>query len=162
MNKKQKLLKILDELRGVIRIITEIIQYFFAAVIIVGIFVQLSSLPESLSLLRSQEAAGFHDFLVYVIDMVIGIELIHLLCHPNLDNVVEVLLIAITRQLVLYESGAISTLAGVVSVAILFGIRKYLFIDKLDNDAKYDKNLLKKYEHPKAEETAEKNGPEAK
>lgn len=132
MAKKDRLLKSMENVRNYIHVITEFIQYLLACIIIVGIIVQLSGLPSSLSELFKTGTEGFHDFLEYVIDMVIGIELIHLLCHPNLDNVVEVLLIAITRETVLYTEGPLAMLTGVAAIAILFAIRKYLFIDKLD------------------------------
>ena len=141
MSSSEKHVHRLEVLRQAVNIITGYIQYLFAAIIIIGIILQLTSLPGCFSKLLLREGEGFHEFLEFIIDMVIGIELIHLLCRPNLDNVVEVLLIAITREIVLTEPGPISTLAGVVSIALLFAVRKFLFIQKLDShDEDFDKN----------------------
>lgn len=132
MSKKDNIFKKLDHVRDLIHVVTEIIQYVLALIIVAGIAVQLTALPSSFMELLHLGTAGFHGFLEYVIDMVIGVEIIHLLVHPNLDNVVEVLLIAITRELVLSNPSPLNTLAGVASLAILFAVRKYLFIEKLD------------------------------
>ena len=146
MKKKETLLRRLEDLSNIVYIISEFIQFIFAAIIIIGIIVQLTALPHSLSALIQSKTEGFHEFLEYVIDMVIGVELIHLLCRPNLDNVVEVLLIAITRELVLGTGNALSTLAGVAAIAILFAIRKFLFVDKLDrHDDLFSPDAIRKH-----------------
>lgn len=129
----------LEKLRQGIQIFTTYIELFLAACIIVGIAIQLLSFPAAIKDLSAAWQDGFKDFLEYLIDMIIGIELIHLLCHPNLDNVVEILLIAITREIVLFSADAVNILLGVLSIAVLFAIRKYLFIDKLDrHDEDFD------------------------
>ena len=134
MKKNGRIESIFDKTGRVIHNAAEILQILLAALIIAGIVVQLTSFPDSLRLLSETGSSGFHEFLQYVIDMVIGIELIQLLIHPNLDNVVEILLIALTRTLVLKESGPFETLAGIAGIAILFAVTKYLFIEKLDKE----------------------------
>lgn len=124
--------KTLDNIRKSIQVFTTYVELFLAACIIVGIAVQLISFPSAVRELVELKQEGFIDFLEYLIDMIIGVELTHLLCHPNLDNVVEILLIAITREIVLFGADPFGILLGVLSIAALFAIRKYLFIDKLD------------------------------
>ena len=142
--------KTLETIRKSIQIFTTYIELFLAACIIVGIAVQLISFPSAVTELIETKSEGFIDFLEYLIEMIIGIELIHLLCHPNLDNVVEILLIAITREIVLFSADPMGILLGVLSIAILFAIRKFLFIDKLDrHDEDFDlEKLLKEKNKP--------------
>ena len=137
MNKRvEKHLSNLEKIRGWIRLLTTYLLYVLAVLIIIGIILQMLALPQSFKSLLETGTGGFTSFLKYVIDMIIGIELVHLLCHPNLDNVVEILLVAITREIVLAEMSPLGLLCGVVCIAILFAVRKFLFVDKLDSHAR--------------------------
>lgn len=130
MSEKHK--RMLEKLRRCIHTFSTYIELFLAACIIIGITIQLTAFPTAVRELFSSGQEGFKEFLEFLIDMVIGVELIHLLCHPNLDNVVEILLIAVTREIVLCSADPFGILLGVLSIAVLFAIRKFLFIDKLD------------------------------
>ena len=59
--------------------------------------------------------------------LLIGIELIHMLCEHSPGTVFQVLLFAIARQIVIDHERAIDNLIGVAAIAILFATRKYLF-----------------------------------
>ena len=71
-------------------------------------------------------------FLEYVINVIISIELIAVLMHQTLDSIVEILSLAITRELILQHLHTYEFLIGVLAVAVLFAIRKFLFITKKD------------------------------
>ena len=71
-------------------------------------------------------------FLEYVINVIISIELIAVLLHQTLDSIVEILSLAITRELILQHLHTYEFLIGVVAVAVLFAIRKFLFITHKD------------------------------
>ena len=49
-----------------------------------------------------------------------------MLCRHSVQNVVEVLLFATARQMVVEHLETWQTLIGVAAIAILFAIRKYL------------------------------------
>lgn len=143
MSEKHK--RILEQLRRNIHTFSTYIELFLAACIIIGIAVQLTAFPSAVKNLFISGHEGFKQFLEYLIDMIIGIELIHLLCHPNLDNVVEILLIAITREIVLCSADPPGIIIGVLSIAVLFAVRKFLFIDKLDrHDDDFDLHVKDK------------------
>ena len=55
-----------------------------------------------------------------------GVEFIKMLCRHSVQNVVEVLLFATARQMVVEHLETWQTLIGVAAIAILFAIRKYL------------------------------------
>lgn len=69
----------------------------------------------------------FNDFLASALNLVIGIEFIKMLCKHTPETVIEVLLFAIARQLIVEHTTTVENFAGIVSIAILFTIRKYLF-----------------------------------
>lgn len=66
-------------------------------------------------------------FLEQAMTLAIGVEFIKMLCKHSPQTVIEVLLFAIARQMVVGHASSLETLAGVTAIAILFATRKYLF-----------------------------------
>ena len=58
--------------------------------------------------------------------LVVGIEFIKMLVKHAPEAVVEVLLFAIAREMVVTHAGSAETLMGVIAVGIIFLIRHYL------------------------------------
>ena len=110
----------------------EYLQFFVALTIIVAIGITLMSIPEQLGMLTDVGSESLIEFLEYVINVIISIELIFVLLHQTLDSIVEVLSLAITRELILQKLHTWEFLLGVLTVAVLFAIRKYLFSRKKD------------------------------
>ncbi len=77
-------------------------------------------------------------FLQKIIGIVIGIEFLRLLFLHTLDATIELIIIAIVRQLLVEHVAPLEVLLLVLSIAILFLIRKYLFIKKNDKATKAD------------------------
>ena len=50
-----------------------------------------------------------------------------MLCKHTPATVIEVLLFAIARQLIVEHTSTLENLVGIISIAILFAVRKYLF-----------------------------------
>ncbi|MDO5516701.1 MAG: phosphate-starvation-inducible PsiE family protein [Clostridium sp.] len=69
----------------------------------------------------------FNILLASAFNLVIGIEFIKMLCKHSPDTVVEVLLFAIARQLIVEHTSTMENLMGIISIGILFAVRKYLF-----------------------------------
>ena len=68
-----------------------------------------------------------HSFLNQAMSIAIGVELIKMLSKHTSGTIIEVLLFAVARQLVISHGTALDTLLGVLSIAGLFATRKYLF-----------------------------------
>ena len=64
--------------------------------------------------------------------IIIGIELIKMITSYTIDSVVDVMLLAIARQMIVEHTSPIENLIAVLSIGILFVIRKYLYISRLD------------------------------
>lgn len=75
---------------------------------------------------ESEEA--FTYLLENAMNIAVGVELIKMLCKHSPMTVVEVLMFAIARQMIVAHASVWDTLIGVVCIAILFATRKYLFI----------------------------------
>ena len=70
--------------------------------------------------------------------IIIGVELIVMTTSYSIDSVVDVLLLAVARQSIVEHMIPIENLLTVLAVGVLFVIRKYLYISKIDSirDAK--------------------------
>ena len=65
--------------------------------------------------------------------IIIGIKMIN---SYTIDSVIDVMLLAIARQMVVEHTAPIENLVTVIAVGILFVIRKYLYISHLDKRRK--------------------------
>ncbi|MBP3913375.1 MAG: hypothetical protein J6D14_03095 [Lachnospiraceae bacterium] len=63
-----------------------------------------------------------------IFDVLIGIEILKLLCRNDLHTLIEVLLFAVSRHIILGHLPMKEVFVGILSVAGLFLIRKYLFL----------------------------------
>ncbi len=69
-------------------------------------------------------------FLGKAMTLAVGVEFIKMLCKHSPATVIEVLLFAIARQMVVEHADAVETLIGVAAIAVLFAVRRYLFTDE--------------------------------
>lgn len=67
------------------------------------------------------------DLMGKALSLAIGVEFVKMLCRHTPSIVIEVLLFATARQMVVEHLSPLNTLLGIVSIAILFGTRKFLF-----------------------------------
>lgn len=74
----------------------------------------------------------FTEFLANALSLVVGVEFVKMLCRHSAQTVVEVLMFATARQMVVEHMAPMQTLIGVIAIAILFAIRKFLMTE--DND----------------------------
>lgn len=60
--------------------------------------------------------------------LAVGVELIKMLCKHSASTVVEVLLFAIARQIIVSHSSVMNMVAGVLCIVALLATRKFLFL----------------------------------
>ena len=68
----------------------------------------------------------FNRVLSLALALVISIEFIRMLCKHTPETVIDVLLFAIARQIVVYHESPTDMLVGVIAIAGLFAAKKYL------------------------------------
>ncbi|MGN0292952.1 MAG: phosphate-starvation-inducible PsiE family protein [Lachnospiraceae bacterium] len=95
-------------------------------VIIIMIFNLIIHLPETLSTTIENDA--FNQFLSSALGLVVGIEFVKMLCNYTSETVIEVLMMATARQMVVEHLSPINTLIGTIAIAVLFAIRKFLIV----------------------------------
>nr|WP_320025926.1 phosphate-starvation-inducible PsiE family protein [uncultured Acetobacterium sp.] len=71
---------------------------------------------------------GFSTFLGAAFNVIIGLEFLKMIIKQTPGSVVEVLLFAISRQLVVEHMTALENLLGVLAIAVLFLIYRYLLV----------------------------------
>ncbi|MDO4271127.1 MAG: phosphate-starvation-inducible PsiE family protein [Eubacteriales bacterium] len=64
--------------------------------------------------------------------IIIGIELIKMITSYTIDSVVDVMLLAVARQMIVEHTSPLENLLTVLAVGLLFVIRKYLYISQID------------------------------
>ena len=146
---------IFGTLRRVSYIMSVFIQYLISFLIIIAIIITLWSVPVQFMTLTDVDSDSLIEFLKYTINIIIAVELIRVLCHQTLDTIVEILLIAITRELIIEHMSPGEMLLGVIAVGVLFVIRKYLFVSQLDKDSRFELHPKKKAPAPTEEKKKE-------
>lgn len=82
----------------------------------------------------------FTQFLGNVLTLLIGVEFVKMLAKHTAENLLEVLMFAIARQMVVEHLNMTETLIGVVAIAVIFTVRKYLLLkNSNDKEKSYDK-----------------------
>ena len=82
----------------------------------------------------------FTEFLGNALTLLIGVEFVKMLAKHTAENLLEVLMFAIARQMVVEHLNMVETLISVVAIAVIFAIRKYLLLKAPENKEKtYDK-----------------------
>ena len=78
----------------------------------------------------------FQKFLGHVLLLVVGVELVAMLVTHTPGSVIEVLLYAVARHMLIGSKGTFDFIMGIASIAGIFAIKKYLFVDNIcgDND----------------------------
>ena len=68
------------------------------------------------------------DYLHHMLNIVIGLEFIKLLMHLTPANILEVLIMAISRGIIVNHGTAIDNLLGIICIVALFGTKRYLIL----------------------------------
>jgi len=82
----------------------------------------------------------FTQFLGNALTLLIGVEFVKMLAKHTAENLLEFLMFAIARQMVVEHLNMTETLIGVIAIAIIFTVRKYLLLkNSNDKEKSYDK-----------------------
>lgn len=112
----------------------EVIMSFVLVVVIVIVGVRL--LLDAGNVFTGEPVAGLEAFISNVMTVAIGVELVKMLAQHDASTIVEVLMFAIARMMIVNHGSTLEILLGVAAIAILFATRKYLFIDTDSSELK--------------------------
>ncbi len=116
----------------VIHLITTLLEAALSIVLVAGIVLSAVHIPGYFKDILCDSTLGLKDLIDYVALIIIVIELIHVLNLQNLKSVIEILMIAFTRELVIREWAMWQLLIGVVCIAGLFATSKFLITKESD------------------------------
>lgn len=114
--------------------LTILLESVIGIFLILGVVFAVLGLARSLNFLRLfLLPEQITNYLSLVATIVLSIEFTKMLCTHSLDSVVEVLSMAIAREIIAHETTAVENLLGVIAIAILFIVRKHCYISQLDH-----------------------------
>ncbi len=106
------------------------IEMFISMILLVVLLILAGRLAvDTVGMTFTAESEDTFTYLLEnAMNIAVGVELVKMLCKHSPMTVVEVLMFAIARQMIVAHASVWDTLIGVVCIAILFATRKYLFI----------------------------------
>ena len=115
--------------------IAQLLEIVVSGFVILAVVLSLGSIVTSLLGIAQTpgDPGGLHTFLGVAFNVVIGVEFLKMLARHNMSSCIEVLLFAIARQMVIEHTTAAENLLMILAIALLFAIRKFLFIPGLDD-----------------------------
>lgn len=136
MRKQEKNHHRREQVQGLLYEIAFYLELAAAALVIVLIVCQVVGLAIDMfsDVGKLTNSDQFTHFLELALNIVVGIEFLKMLCRHSMDAVIEVLLFTLARHLIVNQHSMVEGLLCIVSIAILFVVRKYLFIPKIDKN----------------------------
>ena len=106
------------------------IMTLLTVVILAAVVISLLHIPELFKSLIAGEKGSLIAILEFVASVIIALELIYVIIAQNLESVIEILMIAFTRELIIREWQMWEIMLGVAVIAGLFAIKKFLLPPK--------------------------------
>lgn len=132
---------------ALLRKITTFLEIFISLMLAVSITLLAIKLALSIKNVPILETyPNYEDLLESCFNLIIGVELIRMLYQHRPSTVFEVLLFAIARQIIIDHANPVSSLVGVIAIAILFATRKFLF-SEFDESEKVIFRATSKVQH---------------
>ena len=117
------------ELRNRIISTATLLEILLSGLVLIGLLLSMVPLLKWMpGLLFDGNDVEVSIFLQRALDIVIGIEFIKMLAKHSPGSVLEVLLYAIARHMIVGHEDAVQNLVSVVAIALIFIIRKYFFV----------------------------------
>ena len=117
------------ELRNRIISAATLLEILLSGLVLIGLLLSMVPLLQWMpGLLFDGNDVEVSIFLQRALDIVIGIEFIKMLAKHSPGSVLEVLLYAIARHMIVGHEDAVQNLVSVGAIALIFIIRKYFFV----------------------------------
>ncbi|MBD5093417.1 MAG: transporter [Subdoligranulum sp.] len=119
-----------ENLRNHVAFCASFIEIAISAIVLIAIVVlSVHLIGDAVGLIRNPDIhESFSTFLSHALNLVVGVEFIKMLCRHTPGSAIEVLLFAIARQMVVEHTSPVENLITILTIALLFAIRKYLFV----------------------------------
>lgn len=117
-------------IRTVMSVIAEVLEIVLGIMLTVAVVICAIEMVPPLFYLRVDVSSMdvFRGYLEAIFTLVIGVEALKMIYKHSPGSAIEVLLYAIARELIVKETTPLENLTSIVSIAILFAVRKFLFV----------------------------------
>ena len=117
--------------------ITHVCELLLAIVILIAIIISGVSLVLELTQFSFThlDISAFTQFLANGLSLAVGIEFVKMLCKYTPETVVEILMFAIARQMIVEHLQLSQMFIGVCAIAVLCAVRKYLISVSKDSES---------------------------
>ena len=102
----------------------EIVMSIALVVVIIALGVRM--LADNFSILTSAPLEAIDEYIGNIMTLAVGVELVKMLSQHSPSTVIEVLVFAIARQMIVHHGDSWETLVNVIALAVLFAIEKFL------------------------------------
>ena len=107
--------------------ISEIMELIMAFVVAISIAIAIFRFfPEISTLLHSTESSALIHFLEELFYIIIAIEFLKMLCKPNADTIIEVLIFLEARHMIIGETTSAQDLLSIICIVMLFLLQIFL------------------------------------
>ena len=131
--------------------VTKLFEIAFAFYLLIVIVIKVIELfLELIGLQVIILSMDFDGILSIVISLIIGVEFIKMLYKHTPETVIDVLIFAIARQMVIYHEGSTDMLVGVIAMAGLFAAKRFLVSNNFDKK-RFKINFLSRKKQEKVE-----------
>ena len=116
------------------------LENILAMIITVAIIIGIADLAKYIVMIFQTSAIETYDifqrFLGHTLLLVVGVEMVAMLVRHTPGSVIEVLLYAVARKMLISNERMLEFLLGIVAIASIFAIKKYLFVSNIrDSEA---------------------------
>ncbi len=106
-----------------------LLEVLLSGIVLVGLLFSIVPLVQWMpGLIVDGNEVEVYEFLTRALDIVIGIEFIKMLAKHSPGSVLEVLLYAIARHMIVGHEDAVQNLVSVAAIALIFIIRRFFFV----------------------------------
>ena len=115
--------------------VTSIIMILLSIILICGVLVSFVDIPNHFANIIDGKPGALLGLLEFAAGAIIGIELVYVIIAQNLESIIEILMIALTRELLIRYWETWEIVLGIVGIAMLFAVKKFLLEknDKIPN-----------------------------
>ena len=121
-----------NRLKHILHGICRVLELVCAALMVAGILLSIVGMLRDGSMFRRLlwGEGPFIEYIERVFAIVIGIEFLEMLFKPSSDNVIQTLIFLVARHMIVNETTPVQDLISIVSIAILFILRRWLRASK--------------------------------
>ena len=108
-------------IRKVLHVLELVIASVTIVVLVIGLAINIWKVAED-----PTSFTNTMEFLHTVLNIVVGLEFVRMLIDMTPANTLEVLIMATARQIIMNHDSTTTLLIGIVCIAILFAVRRFL------------------------------------